>query len=78
MYILAYDIGTTGVKTCLFSIDSSIDLKASATRGYKLYTMENGGVEQDGDEWWDAMCQSTREVMDKSGVAPDQVMGLSF
>ena len=25
-YVLAYDIGTTGVKTCLFEIGSSITL----------------------------------------------------
>ena len=25
-YILAYDIGTTGVKTCLFKVDKNIEL----------------------------------------------------
>lgn len=29
-YIVAYDFGTTGVKTCLFSIDGGIRMEASA------------------------------------------------
>ena len=35
-YVLAYDIGTTGVKTCLFCVDTSIQLVASAQQGYEL------------------------------------------
>ena len=45
-YILAYDIGTTGVKTCLFEVDKSIKLLASASRSYPLYILEGGGAEQ--------------------------------
>ncbi|MBM6990770.1 MAG: FGGY-family carbohydrate kinase [Mobilibacterium timonense] len=78
MYILAYDVGTTGVKTCLFSVEEGIRLMASSTRGYGLYTLENGGVEQDAEEWWSAMCSATREVMEKSGADPAEVSGISF
>ena len=35
-YVLAYDIGTTGVKTCLFSVDKEITLVKSAQMGYGL------------------------------------------
>ena len=31
IYVLAYDIGTTGVKTCLFRVDETISLIASAS-----------------------------------------------
>ena len=30
-YILAYDIGTTGVKTCLFEVEKTIKLIAAAS-----------------------------------------------
>ena len=54
-YIITYDVGTTGIKTCLFDVGETIELKASAMEGYKLYVLENGGVEQDTNEWWNAM-----------------------
>ena len=58
-YILAYDVGTTGVKTCLFSFDESIRLIEGTSQGYPLYVLPNGGAEQDGNDWWDAMCKTT-------------------
>ena len=61
-YILAYDIGTTGVKTCLFQVKNQITLIAGATAGYGLYMMKDGGAEQDAEEWWNAMCISTKKV----------------
>ena len=76
-YVLAYDIGTTGVKTCLFSIEERIRLLAGASRGYSLYILENGGAEQDGEEWWEAMCATTRELFAKTRVRPEEVAGIS-
>ena len=77
-YVLAYDIGTTGVKTCLFGIEDTIELLASASRGYPLYVLPDGGAEQDGDDWWSAMRESTREVFSRTDVLPEQVEGISF
>ncbi len=77
-YALAYDIGTTGVKTCLFEIDKSIKLIADAIEGYELYILPDGGAEQDPDEWWDAMCKTTKELFTKTDVKPEQVDGISF
>ena len=45
-YVLAYDIGTTGVKTCLFSVEERIGLLASAQKGYGLYLVENRSEER--------------------------------
>ncbi len=77
-YLLAYDIGTTGVKTCLFGVEKSIELIASASRGYPLYILDNGGAEQSGDDWWQGMCQSTAELFGSCPVKPEQVSGISF
>lgn len=51
-YVLAYDIGTTGVKTCLFSVDERIELIASSQQGYGLYILPGGGAEQFNDALW--------------------------
>ena len=77
-HLIAYDIGTTGIKTCLFEVDDTIRLLGYAGKNYPLYILENGGAEQDGDDWWNAMCQTTKEVLETTGIAADQIEGLSF
>ena len=78
IYALAFDIGTTGVKTCLFKIGKTIELISAASEGYKLYIMPNGGAEQDPDEWWQAMCSTSKKVIAESGVDPKEIYGISF
>ena len=77
-YVIAYDIGTTGVKTCLFEIEKEIKLIAAAMEGYKLYILPNGGAEQDPDEWWQAICSTTKTVFSKCDIKPEQIEGISF
>lgn len=77
-YLIAYDIGTTGVKTCLFAVEETIRLLGSTGRSYPLYILDGGGAEQDGDDWWNAMCQTTKELLQSTGIAPEQVEGISF
>ena len=59
MYIIIYDFGTSNVKTCLFEIASEIKLVAGASASYGLYISDNGGAEQDTEEWWAAVCSTT-------------------
>ena len=77
-YVLAYDVGTTGIKTCLIEIDDSIRILSSASQGYNLYVLENGGAEQDPQEWWDAMIATTRRIFAESSITPQQIEGISF
>lgn len=64
MKVIAYDIGTTGLKTCLFQISAteSVRLIAGEVEDYALYFLDNGGVEQDPEEWWNAMARSTKRL----------------
>ena len=78
LLILAYDIGTTGVKTCLFDVSNEIKMVGSASCGYGLYTFPNGGAEQHADEWWDGMCRSTREMLASASIDPSEIKGISF
>ena len=78
MFIIVYDVGTTNVKTCLFDIDAEIQLVASSTAGYGLYITADGGAEQDTEEWWEALCSTTRDLFQKSDVNPEQVEGMAF
>ena len=78
MYVIAYDVGTTGVKTCLFEVRDTIRLLAGEYEGYGLYILPGGGAEQDADEWWAAMAKSTRRLLEKTGTDPKAVAGISF
>ncbi|MCM1990218.1 xylulokinase [Oceanirhabdus seepicola] len=77
-YVIAYDVGTTGIKTCLFEISHTIKLIASSIEGYELHVVENGGVEQDPYDWWNAMCSTTKKVLQENNISPEVVQGISF
>ncbi len=77
-YIIAYDIGTTALKTCLFEVEQKIELIAYASCAYPLKLFDNGGAEQNPEDWWSAMCSTTREVLMHSRLSPDKISGLSF
>jgi len=78
MYVIIYDFGTSSVKTCLFAIDSEVRIVASATAAYGIYISEDGGAEQDTEEWWEAICSTTRALFDRSEITPDQIEGIAF
>ena len=78
MYIIIYDFGTSSVKTCLFDIGSEIRLIASSTGSYGLYISDDGGAEQDTEEWWAALCSTTRDLFDRSNVRSEEIRGLAF
>jgi xylulokinase len=78
VYVITYDLGTTGVKTCLFSISGRLNLVHSAYAGYGLYLVEGGGAEQHPDEWWRAVCETTQTVLKESGISPGNIAAVSF
>ena len=78
MYAITFDIGTTGVKTCVFEISDTIKLLGSASEGYKLYVFPDGGAEQDPDEWWAAMCNTSKKAIEEAGIDASLIEGISF
>lgn len=77
-YVIAYDVGTTGVKTCLFEISDKITLIDSAMGDYPIYLLDNGGVEQDPNQWWQAMCNTTAQIFEKTPIPKESIQGISF
>lgn len=76
--IIAYDVGTTGIKTCVYEVADTIRLLASDMEVYELYVLDNGGAEQDPYDWWHAMCSTTRKVLLNNNIAPNRIKGISF
>jgi len=78
VYIVIYDFGTSSVKTCLFEIGSDIRLVAGSSAAYGLYISDDGGAEQDTEEWWAALCSTTRDLFEKTDVRPEEIEGMAF
>lgn len=78
VYVISYDIGSTGNKTCIFEVSDKIKLVAGTLAEYKLYVSDNGGVEQSADEWWAAMRESTKAVLKKTKIDPDDIKAIGF
>lgn len=76
--ILAYDIGTTGNKTCLFEISDTIRQIGGSLRDYELTLLPHGGAEQDPEDWWRAMRDTTREILAATGIGPESIDAVSF
>ncbi|MBN2652699.1 MAG: FGGY-family carbohydrate kinase [Spirochaetales bacterium] len=77
-YVIAYDIGTTGNKTCLFNIADKIRLVASCLVEYPLTITEGGKAEQSPADWWASMCKGTAEVLEEANITAEQINGISF
>lgn len=78
--VITYDVGTTGLKTCLFRIspEESVQFIASEVADYTLQVLENGAIEQDPAQWWEAMSLTTRQLLRKNRIPKEHIKGISF
>lgn len=75
-YVLGIDIGTSGTKTVLF--DEQGNPIASASREYPLYQPQNGWAEQDPKDWWAAVEETLKDVLQKSAIDSKQIAGIGL
>lgn len=75
-YILAHDLGTSGNKATLFS--DAGKLIQSEVQGYPAHYFNDTWVEQDADDWWKAVCTSSRRLIDSSGICAEEIGAISF
>lgn len=76
--ILTYDIGTSRSKTCLYSIGDKLELIDSCMAQYPLFITKDGGAEQKVNDWWSALCTSTKTILAKNKINPENISGISF
>lgn len=75
-YILAHDLGTSGNKATLFSVDGN--LVGSRTYSYEVYYDQPLYAEQNAEDWWRAVCESTKELMRDYHIDKKDVKAVSF
>lgn len=74
--ILGIDLGTSGTKTVLF--DTNGTTLASHTVEYPLYQPKNGWAEQDPEDWWQAVKETVRAVLQTAGVEANFIRGVGL
>ncbi len=72
--ILAIDLGTSGIKAALVSVEGSV--LGWETEAVRTLMLEGGGAEQDLDQWWTALVNAVRRLLARQLVPVDQVSGI--
>lgn len=75
-YVIGVDLGTSATKTIL--VDEKGVTCESADYAYPMYQPQNGWAEQDPHDWKQAVLTTIKEVMHKSRVNADDVVGIGL
>ena len=74
-YLLAHDLGTSGNKAVLYSLDGK--LIASRTCSYPTNFFNGNWAEQNPEDWWQAVCDSSQALLAGISAADVAVVALS-
>ena len=75
-YILAHDLGTSGNKASLPDTTGALGRKRAIE--YPTYYPDENWVEQDAEDWWKAVCVSTKQLMEKANISAKEIIAVSF
>ena len=73
-YILAIDHGTGGPKTAIVSTHGKV--VDWAFQEVPLYVEKGGGVEQDPNDWWNAILKTAKQVIENGKVSVNDIVGV--
>ncbi|KKK70085.1 hypothetical protein LCGC14_2927540, partial [marine sediment metagenome] len=73
-YLLAHDLGTSGNKTVLFTVDGQ--MAAAKTFPYDTHYFNDNWAEQNPDDWWKAVCRSSQELLE--GVDAGEIVAVAL
>lgn len=76
MKIIAFDLGTGGVKASLY--DKSLQTLSKSFIEYKTYFPAPDRHEQLPSDWWNGVIQSIKSLLEYSGVDPSEIACLSL
>lgn len=75
-YILAHELGTSSNKAILTTVLGEI--VATVHQKYPLYHPKPGYAEEEPGDWWEAVCNTTRELLSSTGIRPEAIAGVTF
>ncbi len=65
--LLGIDVGTSACKVAVFDADGGVI--AAENESYAVYYPQPGWVEQDAEEWWEAICRAIRRITANPEIA---------
>jgi len=74
--LLAIDIGTSACKIAVFQPNGTV--VSDCSKSYPIYYPAPGWVEQNPNEWWQAICEGIRECIEKGGIDPHSIAGIGI
>ncbi len=74
-YVLAIDLGTSGPKAAL--VDTNGRIIDFETTRIQTFFLQDGGVEQDPHEWWAAIKDVIRGLLDRARISRSAILGIS-
>jgi xylulokinase len=74
-YILAVDLGTSGPKTALISVYGEVI--GSEFMDTPIILLPGGGAEQDPEGWWNAIMSTSKKLIRRGLVAPENIVAVS-
>ncbi|MGM0168587.1 xylulokinase [Enterococcus sp. AZ135] len=74
MYLLGIDIGTSSCKVALFTENG--EAIAQSTKNYPIFRPQKDWVEQNPEDWWQAVCEAINELLTKSKIKPEKILGI--
>ncbi len=75
-FIIAHDVGTGGNKAVLVTPDGSIC--GGDFEPYDVHYPKLGWAEQEPEDWWRAVSLTTRRLLEKTGVQPQDLLAMTF
>lgn len=75
-FIIAHDLGTTGNKATLYDRDGR--LVGSAFYTYRTEYAHTGWAEQNPDDWWRAVCDSTQQLLQETRTNRGDIACITF
>ncbi len=75
-YVLGIDFGGGASKATLLS--ESGEIKAVSTTEYKTYYPQNGFVEQKGEDWYQALRENVKNILENSGISANDIAAISI
>lgn len=75
-YILAHDLGTSGNKATLFTVEGK--LIASKVHSYDVHYFNGTWAEQNAEDWWNAVCITTQSLLEETGIDAKEIGAVSF
>ncbi len=75
-FIIAHDVGTSSDKAVLVDFEGHVC--GSFIEPYEVYYREANFAEQNPEDWWNAVCKTTRALIEEKALKPESIRAITF